>query len=283
MSTHWLLLIHLAATVFMTGVIWFVQIVHYPLFAGTGRDQFCAYELRHCSLTTWVVGPAMLIEAFTAALLLMMRPAGVSAAATIVGIGLLLIIWLSTALLQVPYHERLSQGFDPVVQKKLVRTNWIRTVAWTARSGLALMLVAAALAHNAGVSSGPLGDHLGVVLGNQFKFRIDDRKSNRRQHVVNQIDEGDRYHANPLGPMAISQAEVIRRATDAYPVLVMSDRHFGSTRVVNRKMGGISQPRVDYVPETLWHDCVNQNNPGRIKNSQNVDVTRPPTMTVATG
>jgi uncharacterized membrane protein len=144
-STDWLLLIHLVATIYMTGVIWFVQIVHYPLFALTGPDQFREYEQRHCELTTWVVGPPMLIEAVTAALLLWMRPDGVSAAVAMFGAGLLLVIWLSTALLQVPCHERLSQGFDPDVQRRLVRTNWIRTVAWTARSGLALMLVAAAL------------------------------------------------------------------------------------------------------------------------------------------
>jgi hypothetical protein len=48
--------------------------------------------------------------------------------ATSVGAGLLLIIWLSTALLQAPYHQRLSQGFDLNVHQQLVRTNWIRMV-----------------------------------------------------------------------------------------------------------------------------------------------------------
>ena len=50
------------ATVFMVGLIWFVQIVHYPLYANVGREQFPEYEALHNRLTTWVVGPAMLLE-----------------------------------------------------------------------------------------------------------------------------------------------------------------------------------------------------------------------------
>ena len=42
-----LLSLHLAATAAMTGLIWFVQVVHYPLFAAVGADQFVAYEVAH--------------------------------------------------------------------------------------------------------------------------------------------------------------------------------------------------------------------------------------------
>ena len=42
-----LLVVHLAATAAMCGLIWFVQVVHYPLFAGVGDDGFTAYEQRH--------------------------------------------------------------------------------------------------------------------------------------------------------------------------------------------------------------------------------------------
>ena len=42
-------------------------------------------------------------------------------------------IWLSTALLQAPIHTRLMKGFDAALVRRLIITNWIRTVAWTAR------------------------------------------------------------------------------------------------------------------------------------------------------
>jgi hypothetical protein len=43
--------------------------------------------------------------------------------------------------LQVPAHEGLSQRFDPDLTRRLVRTNWIRTIGWTARGVLAVVMV----------------------------------------------------------------------------------------------------------------------------------------------
>ena len=137
-------LTHVAATVFMTGVIWFVQIVHYPLFSGVGKAEFSAYEQRHTALTTWVVAPPMLIEALTALMLLWFRPQGVTAWQIWAGLFLLAAVWLSTALVQVPCHTILTNGFDADVHRRLVRTNWVRTIAWSLR-GLLLLGIASSL------------------------------------------------------------------------------------------------------------------------------------------
>lgn len=136
-----LVALHLAATLFMAGVIWFVQIVHYPLLARVGGSRFVEYEQAHTRLTTWVVGPPMLIELATGVLLLWVRPAGVSPAQAIAGAALLAVVWLSTALVQVPCHERLSRAFDPAAHRRLVTTNWVRTVAWSLRGLLVAWMV----------------------------------------------------------------------------------------------------------------------------------------------
>jgi hypothetical protein len=130
------LLANLAATLYMTGLIWFVQVVHYPLFAAVGEPGFAAYSQRHQSLTTLVVGPPMLLEALTAGLLLILRPAGVPAWAGWAGVALVAAIWISTAALQIPAHARLSSGLDVAVVRDLVATNWIRTVGWSLRAAL---------------------------------------------------------------------------------------------------------------------------------------------------
>jgi hypothetical protein len=135
-----LFLSHLAATLFMTGVIWFVQIVHYPLFASVESREFPFYEQRHTTLTSWVVGPPMLIEGATAVLLIWLRPTGVPDWSIWSGLGLLGVCWLSTAFIQVPCHEVLSKVFDPVVHQRLVSTNWLRTAAWSLRGGLVLWM-----------------------------------------------------------------------------------------------------------------------------------------------
>jgi uncharacterized membrane protein len=134
-----ILLTQVFATLFMVGLIWFVQIVHYPLYANVGRDHFSDYEALHNRMTTWVVGPAMLVELVTAVMLVKYSPSASSMLAWM-GVGLLVVIWISTAALSVPAHDVLTAGFSEGAYRKLVNTNWIRTVAWTAR-GVILMVI----------------------------------------------------------------------------------------------------------------------------------------------
>ncbi len=137
-----LLLINFTATWFMAGVIWLIQIVHYPLFANVGSEHFADYEQAHQRLITPVVLPAMVIELATAIALVIYIPAGIPRWWMIVGVALVVLMWLSTFALQVPVHERFSvNGFDPGAHRWLVHSNWIRTVGWTMRA----MLMAAAL------------------------------------------------------------------------------------------------------------------------------------------
>ena len=135
-------LLNVAATLFMTGVIWFVQVVHYPLFAGVGTEGFAIYAARHSDLTTFVVIVPMFVELTTSLLLVWRRPPELAVWEVWVGLGLVGIIWLSTALLQVPQHTALGAGFDSAAHATLVTTNWLRTAAWTLRSVLVLWWVA---------------------------------------------------------------------------------------------------------------------------------------------
>lgn len=134
-----LLLLHAATTLFMVGVIWFVQIVHYPLYSRVGDAGFAQYERQHTRRTGWVVGIPMLAE-IGASAALAWRSGGSLANC---GLALLVIIWLSTWLLQVPAHRRLEYGFDAATHRRLVRTNWLRTVAWSGRGGIAIVLLVA--------------------------------------------------------------------------------------------------------------------------------------------
>ena len=138
-------MVHLDAMLFMLGLIWFVQIVHYPLFSRVGEGGFPAYSEAHSRLTSYVVGPPMLLEAATALLLVFRRPEGVPLPLAILGLVLVAAIWLSTALLQVPRHTALGSGFDAPQWRGLVATNWIRTVAWSARGVVVLWMVALTL------------------------------------------------------------------------------------------------------------------------------------------
>jgi hypothetical protein len=139
---HGLVLAQLLATLTMFGVIWVVQLVHYPLFAGVGAEGFAVYEAAHKVRITYVVFPAMTLELGTAVALLWLRPEVVPPWMVWAGLGLVGVVWLSTALVQVPLHAALSAGFDGEVHVRLVATNWVRTAAWTLRAGLVLGMAA---------------------------------------------------------------------------------------------------------------------------------------------
>jgi hypothetical protein len=85
----------------------------------------------------------MILEWITALLLFWFPPTGGTSWKLAIGLALLAIIWLSTAFVQVPCHNGLSQGFDAIVHRRLVRTNWIRTVAWSLRGLLVLWMAMA--------------------------------------------------------------------------------------------------------------------------------------------
>lgn len=122
----------------MTGLIWFVQVVHYPLFNSVGAERFAAYETRHSNLTTYVVIVPMFIELISSVVLLWQRPEFIATWQLWLGFVLVVVIWFSTAFLQVPQHNVLSQGFNETAHTLLVSSNWLRTLAWTARSGLVM-------------------------------------------------------------------------------------------------------------------------------------------------
>jgi uncharacterized membrane protein len=136
-------LVHAGATCFMAGLIWFVQVVHYPLMPGAPADAARAYADRHQRRTTLVVAPVMLIEAASALALLWLPDARLTVApAPWLGAILLGVVWVSTFAIQVPLHTRLAAAPDSAIVRRLVITNWLRTAAWTARAVLALTMLA---------------------------------------------------------------------------------------------------------------------------------------------
>lgn len=137
-----LLLVNLAATWGMVGVIWIVQLVHYPLFSRVGEPEFVDYQAGHVVRISWVVLPLMLAELATAMALVLAPEAVAPRAAAVAGLALVVLIWLSTFLLSVPCHSALETGFDAAVHARLVVTNWPRTILWTVRGVLVAWLVA---------------------------------------------------------------------------------------------------------------------------------------------
>lgn len=142
-----ILIVQAVASGAMCGLIWFVQAVHYPLFGLLSGDGSRDFASEHQRRTTPVVLPFMLAELATAAAVAVWPPSGVGRAAAVAGLGLVALIWLSTFLVQVPLHGRLAaEGHTPGTVMRLVRGNWIRTIAWTLRALLAAWMLRVAQA-----------------------------------------------------------------------------------------------------------------------------------------
>ncbi|MDA7536661.1 hypothetical protein N9134_01545 [Akkermansiaceae bacterium] len=133
MSFRNLLLIQLIASAAMTGIIWLVQIAVYPLFAKLSAENFDTYHAHYMDVVTIVIAPLMLIEAASCAACFFLG----DKKTFFLPAALLGVAWLSTAFIQVPQHAALSIATVPA----LVASNWIRTAAWTLRTGLLAMIL----------------------------------------------------------------------------------------------------------------------------------------------
>lgn len=134
--------LHLFATFALVGLIWVTQLITYPLMDAAAAGDFAAYHARYSRRITALVGILMPLELVTGLALFLIPLPGVPLLTVWLGFLLILLIWASTALLQVPQHTILARGYDALAHRRLVRTNWIRTAAWTLR-GLLLLLVVA--------------------------------------------------------------------------------------------------------------------------------------------
>jgi len=133
-NEHDLLLIHFLAAVVMTPVIWFVQLVAYPLLAHVGDDAFPVYAAEYQRRIGWIVIGPMIVELATAVGLAAWFPGLYRSPAVAVATVLLAIAWVSTFFWQVPLHQKLLTGLDQRTVRQLVRSNWLRTFAWTTRA-----------------------------------------------------------------------------------------------------------------------------------------------------
>lgn len=136
----WLWATQLASTWFMVGLIWLIQLVHYPLFANVGEQGFRDYHLLHNQTITPIVLPLMLIELVGAVWMVASPPANTPPLWLWVALALVGVCWATTAFASVPAHSLLAAGWDPDAHRSLVLTNWIRTLAWSARGCLVMWL-----------------------------------------------------------------------------------------------------------------------------------------------
>jgi hypothetical protein len=139
----------LASVSAMTGIIWVIQLVHYPIFdaieRGVDDEDWQRFGDRHRTSISYVVGPFMLAEGVTGLWLAVDPPGDIGRVLPVIALVLMAIAYGTTAFVSVPLHERLTDRFDSDAHRRLVTTNWIRTAAWTARALVVAVIAVAAV------------------------------------------------------------------------------------------------------------------------------------------
>lgn len=141
-------LIHFFVTSSLTGLIWVIQVVHYPTFHWIKEDDYISYAVFHTNRITYVVAPLMIAELFLALRLFFMKDLAMHWILLLVGLTLL--VWASTFFLQVPLHGVLAIKKDGAAIERLIHTNWIRTMTWSLKATV-----------------------LGYILWNSFRDKIE--------------------------------------------------------------------------------------------------------------
>ena len=134
------LVANVVGTTLMVGFIWTIQLLTYPMMRMVPTDGFVAYEQMHRNRVTTLLAllaPTEIVAAAGVVVYVDDVPPWLSMGAA----TMLFVIWLSTLLFFAPLHMRLSAAFDPKVHRRLVRTNWVRTAAWTARGAAAVAML----------------------------------------------------------------------------------------------------------------------------------------------
>ena len=136
MPLNLLLLLNFGLAAFLTGLIWTIQLVHYPSFGLVGKAEFGRFHLAHTTHMGYLVAAPMVLELGLSLWLAWAARATPLAATANWALALTVLIWVVTFLVSVPFHNRLAAGFDYIAIDGLTRTNWLRTLAWTARMAL---------------------------------------------------------------------------------------------------------------------------------------------------
>eukprot|EP01047_Picozoa_sp_COSAG01_P002070 COSAG01_NODE_52_length_31456_cov_125.226648_28_plen_139_part_00 len=133
-----MLWIQVFCSIWMTSLIYLIQWVHYPSFHYIDPSKSLNYAKFHQSRISLIVLPIMTVELFS---LLYLLKQNTQSTIYILATILLVIIWLSTFLLQVPCHQQLLKTHDLKSINKLILTNWIRTIAWSIKTALLLYVL----------------------------------------------------------------------------------------------------------------------------------------------
>jgi hypothetical protein len=147
MRERWIFVIAFALVFYGNGAAFIESFVNYSSWHLIGEGEFLAYhQFISPRILTLLVAPALLGTAFTI-LMLWARPATMPGWAVWAAIATQVVVWVSTATIQLPIQLQLSeQGLRLDLIERLIETNfWLRRIPYAVCAGLFLWMAARAI------------------------------------------------------------------------------------------------------------------------------------------
>lgn len=127
------LLIHAMITFAMTGIIWFVHLIHYPVMNALDWQRE-TFEKIHWQKTMKIAVIMLILELGTGILFVLFHPVKIPSSLPISGLLLIVLIWVNTWWMCVPSHCQLKQQYNENSLQKLMKANKWRAILWSLRS-----------------------------------------------------------------------------------------------------------------------------------------------------
>ena len=121
--------IHFLSTSLMVGIIWVIQLLHYPTFHFIKESDYVEFQHFHMQRISFIVVPVMIMELLSGFMLVYYFRSNLLIFCLII----LFVIWSITFVFFTKLHQSLLGGYDKIIVDKLVQINWSRTVLWSLR------------------------------------------------------------------------------------------------------------------------------------------------------
>ncbi|MCH9611657.1 MAG: hypothetical protein S4CHLAM102_01270 [Chlamydiia bacterium] len=136
-----ILLVHAFATWMMIGIVWFVQVVYYPLYKRLSVT-FSDMEKRDLKNMGYLVAPIFFFEAISAVILVWIVQNDVYHILAGINLLLLVFVWIISWIIQFKHHKTQDLLFIHRMHHILLSSNWLRTLVWSIRGFVVLMMIA---------------------------------------------------------------------------------------------------------------------------------------------
>jgi hypothetical protein len=129
--------------IYNAGCMTTLQLQHYGIYPSVGKEHFADYmraNNRAAALPTIVPAVLLLLSSLV---LMLQRPGFIRPYESSAALGLNLVALFSTFVWQRPIQGRMAErGYDEANSRRLIATNWIRTIAYWLIAILATVILA---------------------------------------------------------------------------------------------------------------------------------------------